>query len=72
MDHTQCDYDKGFRHHRTLHPELKFPQSVLGLYINLIPIQDAIESFNWLSKQSDYLTAQSIRNSHCYSENVTG
>jgi hypothetical protein len=53
MDHTQCDYDKGFRHHRTLHPELKFPQSVLELHINLIPIQDAIESSNWLLKQSD-------------------
>lgn len=72
MDHVLCDYDAGFSAHKARHPNLTFPQSQPGLYINLKPIEGALDTFVWLFKQPQFdvyiLTAPSIRNPHCYSE----
>jgi 5'-nucleotidase len=72
MDHVLCDYEQGFKAHKTKYPDLLFPQSRPGLYINLLPIAGAIETFKWLSEQANFsvyiLTAPSIKNPHSYSE----
>lgn len=72
MDHVLCDYDAGYKVHQSKHPDLDFPQSQPGLYINLKPIEGAIEAFQWLASQPTLdvyiLTAPSIKNPHSYSE----
>ncbi|MFT5421992.1 MAG: 5'-nucleotidase [Candidatus Endobugula sp.] len=72
MDHVLCDYDLGYKAHKAKYPDLPFPQSQPGLYINLLPIKGAVETFNWLSQQPEFsvyiLTAPSMKNPHCYSE----
>lgn len=72
MDHVLCDYRKGYLKHQKLYPELEYPQSQPGLYINLDPITGAIETYQWLDEHPEtavfILTAPSISNPHCYSE----
>jgi 5'-nucleotidase len=72
MDFTLCDYAKGFKQHQKKFPDLKHPQSEPGLYVNLDPMPNAIEVYNWIDNQPEFdvyiLTAPSIRNPHCYSE----
>jgi 5'-nucleotidase len=72
MDFVLCDYDKGFRLHKGKYPDIKYPQSQPGLYVNLAPIDGAIEAYHWLNEQEELavyiLTAPSLKNPHCYSE----
>ena len=69
MDFTLCDYAKGFKQHEKKFPDLKYPQSEPGLYVNLDPMPNAIEVYNWIDNQPEFdvyiLTAPSIRNPHC-------
>ena len=72
MDFTLCDYAEGFQRHKSLHPNIQYPQSQPGLYMGLKPMPDAIETYQWIDQQPEFdvyiLTAPSIKNPHCYSE----
>lgn len=72
MDFVLCDYAKGYREHQARYPDLKYPQSQPGLYINLEPMPGALEAYRWLDAhpmtEVYILTAPSIMNPHCYSE----
>jgi hypothetical protein len=69
MDYVLCDYDLGYKAHKAKYPDLPFPQRQPGLYINLLPINGAVETFNWLSQQPEFsvyiLTAPSIKSPSC-------
>ena len=56
MDHVLCDYNLGYKAHKAKHPNLLFPQSQPGLYINLLPINGAVETFNWLSQHPNLVS----------------
>ncbi|MFE8070131.1 hypothetical protein QQM79_03650 [Marinobacteraceae bacterium S3BR75-40.1] len=72
MDHTLCDYAAGFKEYQRRFPELQFPQSVEGFYLNLKPLEGAVETFHWLNNKAEtevfILTAPSVKNVHSYSE----
>jgi len=72
MDFTLCDYAKGYKVQQQKFPSIKYPQSEPGLYVNLEPMPNAIEVYNWIDSQPEFdvyiLTAPSIKNPHCYSE----
>ncbi|WP_232787720.1 5' nucleotidase, NT5C type [Spongiibacter nanhainus] len=72
MDHVLCDYKTGFARHKARFPDLAFPQSEPGLYVDLDPLPGAIDSYRWLHNHPEtavfILTAPSIQNSHSYSE----
>jgi len=70
MDDVLCDFMKAYQESKNKNPELKFPQSQLGFFVNLEPIKGAIESVNKLRKDFDVyiLTAPSNRNPHSYTE----
>lgn len=72
MDFVLCDYASGFAEHQQRFPELRFPQSQPGLYLNLKPIQGAIDVYCWLTQQPELkmfiLTSPSLKNPHSYSE----
>lgn len=72
MDHTLSDYDAGFRRHQSLHPDLEFPQSVPGMFLNLEPVHGAIDAYLWLNSHPRLdvyiLTAPSEMNPHSYTE----
>ena len=70
MDDVLADFMKAFNESKVFNPELKFPQSQLGFFEKLEPIEDAIESVNKLREDYDVyvLTAPSNRNPHCYTE----
>lgn len=66
MDGVLCNYKIAFLSNNTE----KYPQSVLGFYEKLLPLQGAIESFNNLRQHYDVwiLTRPSVHNLHCYTE----
>jgi len=68
MDDTICDFKQAIKYRR----KLQFPQSKIGFFENLKPIDGAIDGVNFLREQQDVdvyiLTAPSIKNSHCYTE----
>ena len=70
MDDVLCDFMKAYDESREKNPELKYPQSQLGFFEGLEPIEGAIESVNELRKSFEVyvLTAPSNRNPHCYTE----
>lgn len=54
VDHVLSDYDLGYKAHKAKHPDLPFLQSQPGLYINLLLIKGAVETFMWLSQQPEF------------------
>lgn len=70
MDDTICHYTDAM--YKQLTPSLKYPQSQLGFYLALKPMEGAIEGVNALINSGLYdvyiLTAPSIMNAHSYSE----
>ena len=70
MDDVLCDFIKAYQESKAQNPDLKFPQSQLGFFENLEPIEDAVKSVNKLRTDYDVyvLTAPSNRNPHCYTE----
>lgn len=72
MDHVLCDYDEGFEAHQAKYPDLEFPQSEPGMYVNLEPLPGAIDAYQWLDSlpavEVYILTSPSVRNPHCYAE----
>lgn len=73
MDGTICDFKKGVLDN-ILSPatktEKEFPQSKLGFFILLEPIDGAIDAVNRLKEKYDVwiLTRPSFPNLHCYTE----
>ena len=67
MDDTICDFTTPFK---TGEYKLKYPQSKVGFFLDLKPIEGAIEGINTLQSKYDVwiLTRPSIKNIHCYTE----
>lgn len=68
MDGVLCDFDK--LHARELSEKNPFPQSRVGFFLDLEPIDDAIDSVKFLQTKHEVaiLTRPSIKNPHCWSE----
>lgn len=68
MDDTMCDYTS--RHKSQKNDNMPYPQSQVGFFIGLDPMDNAIESINKLRDKYDVwvLTRPSVKNTHCYSE----
>ncbi len=67
MDDTICDFITPFK---TGEFKLKYPQSKVGFFLDLDPIEAAIEGVKTLQTKYDVwiLTRPSIKNTHCYTE----
>ncbi len=67
MDDTICDFITPFK---TGELKLKYPQSKIGFFLDLEPIEGAIEGVKTLQTKYDVwiLTRPSIKNTHCYTE----
>ncbi|WP_285798244.1 5' nucleotidase, NT5C type [Pseudomonas aeruginosa] len=72
MDHVLCDYQSAYDSAKKCSPELLYPQSVPGFFLNLSPLAGAIKGYRWLSSHPYIkpliLTAPSTLNPHCYTE----
>ena len=72
MDDVLCAYTRGFDEGRKLYPDVQYPQSLEGFFINLQPIEGAIEAVLQLRVDPRFelyiLTAPSTRNPHSYTE----
>ena len=67
MDDTLCDFTGPFKSGEY---KLKYPQSKVGFFLDLEPLEGAIEGMNILMTKYDVwiLTRPSIKNIHCYTE----
>jgi 5'(3')-deoxyribonucleotidase len=67
MDDTLCDFIGPFRRGEV---SIKYPHSKLGFFLDLEPLEGAIEGMkNLQTKYTVYiLTRPSIKNTHCYTE----
>jgi 5'(3')-deoxyribonucleotidase len=67
MDGTLCDFIGPFK---TSEFKLKYPQSKVGFFLDLDPIEGAIEGVKTLQTKYDVwiLTRPSIKNTNCYTE----
>jgi 5'-nucleotidase len=67
MDDTLCDFMGPFKSGEY---KLKFPQSKVGFFLSLEPLEFAIEGLKILQTKYDVwiLTRPSIKNTHCYTE----
>ena len=67
MDDTLCDFMGPFRSGEY---KLKYPQSKVGFFLDLQPLDFAIEGVKILQEKYDVwiLTRPSMKNTHCYTE----
>lgn len=67
MDDTLCDFIGPFRRGEV---SFKYPQSKVGFFLDLEPLEGAIDAMKTLqTKYKVYiLTRPSIKNTHCYTE----
>ena len=67
MDDTLCDFTGPFKSGEY---KLKYPQSKVGFFLDLQPLEGAIEGMKILMTKYDVwiLTRPSIKNIHCYTE----
>lgn len=67
MDDTLCDFTTPFK---TGEFKLKYPQSKVGFFLGLEPLEGAIEGMYTLMTKYDVwiLTRPSIKNTNCYTE----
>jgi len=70
MDGVLCDFKAAYLESKAAHPEIEFPQSVVGIFKSLTPIPGAINAVNELRTKAEVyiLSAPSTRNPHSYSE----
>lgn len=72
LDDTLCDYQSSYDAARALRPDILYPQSQEGFFLNLSPYEGAIETAFWLFEQPEFivllLTAPSVHNPLCYTE----
>ena len=67
MDDTLCDFIGPFKSGEY---QMKFPQSKIGFFLDLKPLNFSIEGIKTLQTKYDVwiLTRPSIKNTHCYTE----
>ena len=70
MDGVLCNFKDPFVEAISKNPEQKYPHSQYGFFMNLVPMENAIESFKKLEEVYDVwiLTRPSIQNPLCYTE----
>jgi len=70
MDGVLCNFHKAFNEGRIREPNQPFPQSQFGFWIDLEPIDGAIDSFNHLCKSYDVwiLSRPSFDNLNSFTE----
>jgi 5'-nucleotidase len=72
MDDVLCDYTRSYHEALTINPDIKYPQSQYGFFVNLPVIEDAVDAVNALMQSKNYgvyiLTAPSTRNPFSYTE----
>lgn len=71
MDDTLFDYTSAFQEEISKNPDKKFPQSNYGFFLNLKPIDGAIEAYHTLKQRGHrvlFLSAPSVLNPLCYTE----
>lgn len=70
MDGVLCNYGKNYKKYKSEKPELAYPQSQYGFFLELEPLPGALEAFFKLSSMHDVwiLTAPSIENPMSYAE----
>lgn len=70
MDGVMCNYAKGYAEGLKRNPHQPYPQSEFGFFTRLEPVEDAIETINWLREKFTVyaLTRPSVKNIMCYSE----
>ena len=72
MDDTLCDYKSAFEKALQNNPGTQYPQSVPGFFLNLEPLLNAIETFQWFFEEPQFdvyiLTEPSPKNPHSYTE----
>jgi len=72
MDDVICDFKASYQRQRLLEPNIKYPQSQYDFFRKLEPIDNAIESVNYLYRSPLFdlyiLTAPSVRNPLSYLE----
>ena len=72
MDDVIADYSSSYIHHQETMPNIEFPQSIVGFFETLNPIDGAIDAVNALINSESFdpyiLTAPSTRNPLSYKE----
>jgi len=72
MDDVLCDYTRAYQEALTINPDIKYPQSQYGFFVNLPVIEGAVDAVNTLIQSKNYevyiLTAPSTRNPFSYTE----
>jgi 5'-nucleotidase len=70
MDETICQFMKAYNMKKLLNPEIKYPQSQYGFFLDLEPIPGAIDALKTLMEEYDVyiLTRPSYLNPLCYTE----
>lgn len=70
MDGVLCDYAGAYKRDIESNPTQIYPQSQFGFFLNLEPLENAIETFKMLEKHFDMwiLTRPSVYNVMCYTE----
>lgn len=70
MDDVLCDFTSLYYARKREEPEVKWPQSQVGFFLDLSPVKGAVEGFHLLTEHHDVhiLTAPSVLNLHCYTE----
>ena len=72
MDDVIADYSSSYIYHQKTVPNIEFPQSIIGFFESLNPIDGAIDAVNALINSDSFdpyiLTAPSTRNPFSYKE----
>lgn len=72
MDDVLCHFSKQYHHVKQNCPKIEYPQSLIGFFESLEPIDGGIETLRYLLESDMYdpyiLTAPSVMNPHCYRE----
>lgn len=70
MDGVLCDIEQKFINALKETPEIAYPQSQYGFFLELDPIKDCIDAVKSLGEHYDiwFLSAPSYRNPMCYAE----
>ncbi len=72
MDDVLCAFSQRHSEIKAAHPEIEYPQSQVGFFRALKPIEGGIEAIQRLQAQPEFevyiLTAPSVINVHCYTE----
>jgi 5'-nucleotidase len=70
MDGVLSNFHKAYSEGLSTNPEIPYPQSKIGFFLDLETIEGSIESFKLLEGHFDMwiLTRPSTHNPHCYTE----